>query len=312
MAYCADKGCEYHTKQLKNYCRVCARGLTGYKHLCKENSSTMKVFGIDTASDSPAIHPEFYCHVCHNTARRLSQNTGAETSLQVHTWAAHTEGQSCEVCIGKGGRPRKKSTKSGRPAQNSSKGIINSILRNAPQSMRASLPLSPSRFLSHSSLLSSLQCGICKCIVDRPVEAPCHKLICAECICESMRSSDLTGASPCCKKQHDIHSESFTPASELTVQFLQSLLLHCDEPCCPAVVELKYLKEHVAGGCKSNQVSPSKLTIGQVMARPLQSPPTATEKRAAANVVRRLIHSSPATSSSCVVRLPTEGKVSVF
>ena len=178
--------------------------------------------------------------------------------------------------------------------------------------MRASLPLSLARFLPSSTTLalSTLQCSICQCIVDRPMEAPCRKLVCAECISKFVRTADLANMPcPCCEQLHNIESASFSPASDVIIQILQALLLHCDEPYCSAVVELKNLKEHVTAGCTIHQVSPSKLTIGQVISRPLQSPPTITEQRAAANVVRRLMCSSPAPGPSCVVQLTTEGKV---
>jgi hypothetical protein len=96
---------------------------------------------------------------------------------------------------------------------------------------------------------------------------------------------------------------------------LEALLLHCDKHLCTTVVGLKHLKDHVDSGCRTNTTtfSPSKLTIGQLLSRPLQCPPTVVEQKAAANVVQRLMRTSsvPAstaqTSPSPIVKLTTDG-----
>ena len=66
------------------------------KHRCSNSGTVLKAFGIDSARDHCGIHPLFYCHNCHNTARRLNAVGGAESSVQVHMWCAHSE--ECEVC----------------------------------------------------------------------------------------------------------------------------------------------------------------------------------------------------------------------
>ena len=74
-------------------------------------------------------------------------------------------------------------------------------------------------------------------------------------------------------------------------------LLITESPSCLAVVGLQHLRDHLESNCQRtlSTFSPSKLTVGQIMRRPLLSPPTPIEQKAAAKVVQRLLH----TSSSC-------------
>lgn len=322
---CSDQdNHDYHRSQLERYCRVCAKKIKDYKHLCDSSGCLLKPFGIDVANDNPDIHPPYYCHSCHGVAKRLdSGKAGAESVLKGYTWSSHTE-KGCEVCdvlspLNRGGRPKKSSKKRGRPPQESNKGIANTVIKNAPESWRASEPLSLPRFLPPATnlSLSDFQCALCLCIVNQPVETPCRKLICATCISEHVRGANLSDMPcPCCKQSHSITSSSFPPASEVVLKVIEALLLHCDKPLCTAVVELKHLRDHVESGCQNTLTtySPSKLTIGQVLSRPLQSPPTVVEQKAAAKVVQRLMHTSTTSATqtlpSPVVKLTTAGTVS--
>ena len=76
------------------------------------------------------------------------------------------------------------------------------------------------------------------------------------------------------------------------------------------MVELRRLSEHIQSGCsKGTSTYPaSKLTLEQVLSRPLTSPPTNVEKKAAAMVVKRL-EATAGPSSSSIVQLPTAGSV---
>ena len=272
-------------------------------------------------NDDNNIHPLYDCHTCHNTAKRL-QRAGTESSICAHVWSAHIDNSKCQVCnirLHTGGRPQKETKKYGRPNKASSKGIANGIVRKAPKSWKASQPLSLSRFLPSATTLSltDFQCAICRNIVDQPVETPCQKLICAECICQHVhRAEDLTDMQcPSCDKSHSISSTSFPPASEVVLKVLGALLVCCEKPSCSAVVGLQHLAEHIESTCQLavSTFSPSKLTVGQIMKRPLMSPPTPTEQKAAANVVRRLLHTSPfSPTPSSVVKLPTQGTVSEY
>ena len=176
-------------------------------------------------------------------------------------------------------------------------------------------PLSLTRFLptTTSFTLADLQGSICLHIVDRPVETLCRKLLCADCISDYVRSTDDVAEHkmqcPSCAESHHITSTSFTPASEVVLKILRALLLHCDKPSCSAVVALRHLKEHLESRCQKNTSTffPSKLTVGQLTSRSLQSPPTSAEQKAAAKVMQRMIYTSQATG--CIKPM-TEGTVS--
>ena len=310
-----------HQQELDHFCRVCAKIIRkGYKHKCSESGTLLKCFSIDVASDDCNIHPSQYCHNCHSTAKRLEKAGGvAESSLQAHTWSPHTDNE-CEVCcvtsaLHSAGRKKKDATKRGRPKKESRKAMANDLLKNAPESWKVAQPLSLSRFLPPASnvSLTDFQCAICMHVVDQPIETPCRKLLCVDCISTSLLTEDHLNPHelpcPSCKECHSLTTTSFTPASEFTLKILGGLLLSCDHPLCSAIVSLKFLKLHVQSGCKVTETtfSPSKLTIGQIISRPLLSPPTSAEQKAAANVVKRLIQTSPATGTTSVVKLTTEG-----
>ena len=114
-----------------------------------------------------------------------------------------------------------------------------------------------------------MQCTLCDCIVDRPVEAPCRQLVCAECISRLVRDADL----PRLLQQYD---ELFYPSCRGCDKGTR----RCDDPFCSVVIELKHLAEHVKSGCKDYMatLSPSELTVQQILSRPFISPLTAVEQ----------------------------------
>ena len=309
---------ECHKKKLHKYCRVCAKVLEQKEtsHVCSDSGDMLKAFEIDVTQDDDCIQPKYYCHTCHTIGKRvkIGEKAGVECAIEVFKWTAHEDG-NCWVCRGKAGRPKKSTKKRGRPKQESCKGIANAVLKNAPKSLKALQPLSLARFYQPGPNISlhDLQCTLCDCIVDRPVETPCRQLVCADCISGLVRDADLsTMQCPCCHGCHSITSSCFAPAAEVVTKVLGALLVRCDNPLCSAVIELKHLAEHVKSGCKdyTATLSPSKLTVQQILSPPLISPPTAVEQKAAANVVKRLIHTAGAPSSSPVVKLTTDGTVS--
>ena len=169
---------------------MCANKLKGYKHKCSSSGSLLEAIDVYVANDNSHIHPLHYCHNCHNIARRLQKDKGAESTLKAHTWSTHVD-RECEVCsmsspLHSGGRRKKVAKKFGRPMKESYKGIANAILNNAPESWKVVQPLSLSRFLPPATnlTLTDFQCAICLRIVDRPVQTPCGKLLCADCISE--------------------------------------------------------------------------------------------------------------------------------
>ena len=154
------------------------------------------------------------------------------------------------------------------------------------------------------------------------MKTPCNTLVCAKCIGSLILTSSSSVQCPGCMEHHDVSPTLFVPASDVVLKVLGTLLVHCDEPSCIAVVHLKHLAEHVNSGCKmytAPSFSPSKLTMGQILTRPLQSVPTVVEQKAAASIVKRLLHASPPSGGSSespqpapVVKLTTDGTVSII
>lgn len=101
------------------------------------------------------------------------------------------------------------------------------------------------------------------------------------------------------------------------MKVLGDLLVTCDKVGCTEVVALKNLRKHMDSGCthEMHTFSPSKLTVGQILSRPLTSPPTTAERKAATSVVKRLMGSSPDGEGLCatgdIVKLPTAGQVRI-
>ena len=294
---------DFHQLELARHCRVCGKSVsTGgtYTHTCTNAGDTLKSgLGINVDNDNPSIHPPSVCHTCYTKARQYaSTSVEVQSSLCIQVWTPHSD-ENCSVCDlftrqQKGGRPKKERKNRGRPQQQV-------ILKNAPPSWcDPELQLTPSRFLPPSVLqLSDFCCPVCSCIVNRPVETPCHKLICAGCVA-SICTSD--SACPSCGDSHQVPKDSFLPAPEMVLKVIGSLLFQCE---CTKVVELCNLKTHIESGCRASVCSASQFTVAQMLSRPLTSPPTAEEQRAATNVVKRMMHTYPGQ----MVQLPTDGQV---
>ncbi|CAI8055421.1 hypothetical protein GBAR_LOCUS30268 [Geodia barretti] len=77
-----------HLQKLAKYCRVCSKvlQLKETAHSCNANAELLlKIFNIDTKTDSTNVHPRTYCHKCHTTAKKMaSGEDGTATSLSLH------------------------------------------------------------------------------------------------------------------------------------------------------------------------------------------------------------------------------------
>ena len=109
-------------------------------------------------------------------------------------------GKTGKTCTG--GRPKKTKMNRRRPLS-----FTTRTMRDAPNSMKSSIPLQPSRFLLTTFVaIEDLQCSICNYIVDQPVETPCRKLVCLLCIIRLFRSCDDVASLLCPSSvESDIH-----------------------------------------------------------------------------------------------------------
>lgn len=89
---------EYHKNELEKVYRVCGRRLNKAKGRNRSYMVTAKkeelaqVFGLDTSSDSPDIHPQKLCHSCMVYIRSWQKRSGSLQSLsRTYKWTAHSE-----------------------------------------------------------------------------------------------------------------------------------------------------------------------------------------------------------------------------
>ncbi len=169
---------------------------------------------------------------------------------------------------------------------------------------------SSSRFPPPASSLSpqDLQCTICRCILDRPVVFPCQKFVCAEYVVQRIRRTDAPVVTcSCCDGMHEI-SSFVSPAPEVILKVLGSLLIKCDRTQCSEVVALKNLRTHMEAGCQGTAAtySPSKLTVAQLLSRFLTSPLTTMERMMTASASSGDVPSEPSGSRllklACLLR----------
>ncbi len=235
-----------------------------------------------------------------------------QSALVPYKWQKHSA-TDCPTCDmfnwhSKGGRPKHLQKNRGCPGKHSNKATIDQLYQSAPPTWKASEPLTLSLFLPTFAnvSLTDLQCTVCMHIVDRPVETNCGKLACCNCMIHYLQNNETQPAScPCCGSTH---GGIPTPAAEVVQKVVGSLLLRCECLGCGKAVQLHQLRDHVESGCQRTELnSPSKLTVGQILSRRLDAPPTSAEQRVATSVVKRLINTSP---SSGHVSLPTAGQVS--
>lgn len=164
-----------------------------------------------------------------------------------------------------------------------------------------------------TSLTEQLSCPVCTNILQRPVELSCGVIICSTCcskwvaVCMAQR---LQISCPCCHS-HLLDRQSIHPPPPLVLSLLAGVLVYCGKGCGKLVRYDSYDK-HVAGNCQGHyhhQVdSPSKMTLRDVLARPVTVPATPAEIRVAGHLMRRMLDSDP---NEQVVRIPTRGQVSI-
>ena len=135
---------DFHDKELKRHCRVCARVITEnqYAYTCQEQKSKRLLvkIGVNVDHDQPNVQPTIFCQSCHWKATQYSESV--DSALEIFKWTPHTDpSSSCTVCClfrmqNRGGRPKKERKNRGRPRS----GTVSNILSNAPRSWKHPLP----------------------------------------------------------------------------------------------------------------------------------------------------------------------------
>ena len=157
-------------------------------------------------------------------------------------------------------------------------------------------------------LITQLSCSICCMVLNQPVELACGSIICASCCCQWIKYSDPQNI-PCPSCYDDeLNSFTITPPPPLLLTLLSDLQLHCTK--CGKLVKASEYIRHRDNNCElfSQPVmnSPSKVTLKDVLSKPLSTPATPMERRVTEHLVRRLLDESPEE----VIKVQTHGQFS--
>ena len=260
---------EQHKSNLKNKCRVCARstGTRNHNKLEEPSRSVLaKVYGIVVEKEPDEIFPPALCNSCFLTLRRANLEGDTGPILNIHSWSAHNSSE-CSVCTpASAGRPRKR--KMGRPS------IDESILRNIVRKINAvkapefaPFPLHKSLFLP-SLFLDHVLCQVCQCIPSQAIEiSTCRHYLCAECIINSTSFS-----CPC--NRHTLNPNDLCAPSQLSLEVMGSLLLHCSERC-DQILQLQHLKTHLQSSCEQTMIPQlAAISVEHILSKDLYQSPS--------------------------------------
>ncbi len=160
-------------------------------------------------------------------------------------------------------------------------------------------PEDPYPTFSMSSVTSQLTCCICLRLLNTPVQLICDHLVCASCLCESIRTSYTSLQCPCCD-QHTLQHSTISRPSNVILSLLEDVVVPCCRNC-NNVVKVKDYGRHLAGNCKGFYVninSPSKVSLRDVLSKSATSPASLAEVKATHQLVRRVLMSEEGSSSS--------------
>ena len=195
----------------------------------------------------------------------------------------------------------------GRYSGETARSILKHIKDTAPESF---LPAEESVPQYESKLLiSQLSCSNCCMVLNQPVELTCGSIVCASCCCQWIKYSKPPSI-PCPTCYDDeLNSSTIRPPPPLLTTLLSDLLLHCAKYA--MLVEVSEYIRHLDINCEqfSQPVmnSPSKVTLKDVLSKPVSTTATPMERRVTEHLVRRLLDESPEEK---VIKVPTRDQVS--
>ena len=217
----------YHQRQLENCCRICGqlavkKGASKRTlYICKGSEQKLKsVFHVQIEEDQLDVHPQYFCNTCNTKMLQYAKDDIITSRMTVMIWEPHSSRQ-CRMCelFRLKGRPKKN-----RSLQKNGE-TLERLDLSTSKSWSDPQPLDPSRFLEPSQgiPLSDLQCQECMCVVDRPIQTGCGKLMCYTCVAAHLHTE---GRYPCCGKDHQ--TSSLSPAGDVVAKIIGTLLQqHC-------------------------------------------------------------------------------------
>ena len=142
------------------------------------------------------------------------------------------------------------------------------------------------------------------------MELACGFITCASCCCKWIRYNTTSSVACLCCYNHQLDSSAIRPPPSLVLTLLSDLLLHCRKKCGKLVRAGSY-KKHIECNCENFYQpvmdSPSKITLKDVLSKPVSIPATLTERKVTEHFVRRLLEKSPEEQT---IRVSTRGQVS--
>ena len=170
------------------------------------------------------------------------------------------------------------------------------------------LPSSPSYIKAHSEMEHVL-CPLCTEVLSCPIETECGSVLCADCLRKWVQVS-ASQSCPCCYT-NGFSEAHIRPPSIVVTNLLKSLLVKCEKPECCRVIRAELYSSHLQSGCKEyfdgSVNSPSKVTIGEILAKETSNPVTPAEKKVAEKLIKRMMADSPDPN---IVHVQTRGQVS--
>ena len=289
---------ERHKTLLKTLCRVCGKRPKGYAHSKKSaicRSLLLFSFGLEVDGEPEDIYPTSICNSCFRSAQRIksSKESGVllESTLSVTSWLAHSDTPTCQICqpaSGGGiGRPKKWKGK-GRTCDDDTSHRSRAIMRaanNIQPPQYCPFALEASLFLPTQSL-PRLQCQMCQCIPNTPLElSPCRHLICYSCV----RSMTECGTLTCKCDRKQLEGPDICLPHPVVLDLLGDLILTCPHNC-GQVLQLQHLDAHLEANCTTTVTPPlSDITVQQLLDLPSGS---ALETAALGKLVDKLVPSS--------------------
>ncbi len=307
----------YHIENLANHCRICG---IAFPRKCKDKKGkndivdlVMTCYNVDISGEDEQVYPEHICFKCLSRMRRIAAAKGTKyinPSVALFEWQPHTS--NCEVCkhfyqSTKGGRPKKGRKNRGRPLGESTSETVASVRAVAGVSL-VSAAVDLSRISASQVDYSHLVCPLCKQVVNGPLQLGCERFVCAECIVQLLHSHGPHTCCPSCDAP--VTSEHFMRCPDVVTDLFGNLRVKCSRGC-HFSVPLKQLESHEES-CNP-LVSPpparstmSDITLGDVLATPLDAPLCPDEQLACTRLVKRALQESENPS---VLVLKTGGQV---
>ena len=155
-----------------------------------------------------------------------------------------------------------------------------------------------SNIIQPGTYTDNFTCVFCKSFVVKPVEIqPCKSLACS--ICCINVSTGETFHCPGCSSSHECTASVFSRLSPIVEKVLCQVPVKCKTCGHPVILSAANEK------C-SHHERPEHVTLEEVIQVPLTAEPTNLEKRAAANLVSRMIHHQ----GDSTLTVPRRGRVS--